>query len=355
MAVRSGPIRISHGRARSAALVVLLGAIILVATPWSPLVGAADPTPTPDIRVPAGPAVDEGSSGANVRSRTDRGGSSSIPEALATAAATAVDPKQIRLDDPVLRWLPEILVASEKWSVPPEILAGIIRIESQGEPGPISPAGARGLVQMMPDGLISHGVPESLWHDPATNIETGAWGLAWRFNAQGSWAGAVGAYLGFGCDVYGTCTDVYVRVVMGWADYYRPIIADPLHSGIAVLPADWTYGPIRIFQMPNPPTPEPPPTQTPTPTGTIASTSTPEPGEPTSTQAPPTPTPKPGEPTSAPPTAEPTVVVPTVVPPTDVPPTAVPTEPPPPATEVPTEPPPPPTEPPPPPTEVPAE
>ena len=82
---------------------------------------------------------------------------------------------------------PEIMASSTKWGVPPEILSAIIRIESQGEPGPISPAGARGLVQMMPDGLLNHGVPQSLWHDPTTNIEAGAWGLAWRFTAQGSW------------------------------------------------------------------------------------------------------------------------------------------------------------------------
>jgi hypothetical protein len=253
-----------------------------------------------------------------------------------------------RLDDPVLRWLPEIMTASKKWGVPPEILAGIIRIESQGEPGPISPAGARGLVQMMPDGLISHGVPESLWHDPASNIDAGAWGLAWRFNAQGSWEGAVGAYLGFGCDIYGTCTDVYVRAVMGWAAYYRAIVANPLHSGFRVLPADWAYGPIRIFQMPKPPTPETPPA-TLTPTMTPIATGTPRPGDPTATPAPPTSTPKPGQPTAPPPTAAPTEAQPTSAPPTETLPTAVPTVPPPPPTEIPTEPPPLPTEPPPPP------
>ena len=315
LAASSGPVRVSYE-----------------ASPTSEP-GNEEPTiaATTAVRLPAGPAVDEGSSGPNVRARTDRRGTDEIPE---ITVSPTEDTRVPRLNDPVLRWLPEIVSSGEKWGVPAEILAGIIRIESQGEPGPISPAGARGLVQMMPDGLRSHGVPEGQWHDPATNIDAGAWGLAWRFDAQGSWQGAVGAYLGFGCDVYGTCTDVYVRIVMQWADYYRPIIADPRNSGLAILPDDWAYGPIHIFQMPNPPTPEPPPTETETTTPT--ETGTPKPGEPTTTPQPddPTNTPVPDEPTSVP--TEP--VDPTVVPPTEIP-TVAPTEAP---TVVPTEPPPPP-------------
>lgn len=317
-------------------------------------------TPTAGIRVPAGPAVDNGSVGSNVRARTDQRGSDSIPKVEPTATITSPTATDTvpRLDDPVLRWLPEIMASSTKWGVPPEILAGIIRIESQGQPGPISPAGARGLVQMMPDGLLNYGAPQSLWHDPTTNIDAGAWGLAWRFTAQGSWAGAVGAYLGFGCDIYGTCTDVYVKAVLGWADYYRPLIADPTHAGFAILPTDWAYGPIRIFQMPNPPTPEPPPnTPTPSPTGTPKATKTPKAGQPTevptrapratatevvpTSVAPTTEAPTDVPPTALPPTTVPPTAAPTEVP-TQIPPTPVPTEPPPPPTEAPTDPPPPP-------------
>ncbi len=210
---------------------------------------AADPAaPDTSIKVPAAPALDEGSSGPNVRTRSDRAGSDVIPVALVAEASPVDDENEVpRLNEPVLRWLPEIMASSEKWGVPPEIVAGMIRIESQGEPGPISPSGARGLVQMMPDGLRSYGAPESLWHDPVTNIDAGAWGLAWRFTAQGSWEGAIGAYLGFGCDAWGTCTDVYIRVVMGWAAYYKPIIENPRGSGIPLLPKDWAYGPITIL------------------------------------------------------------------------------------------------------------
>ena len=124
------------------------------------------------------------------------------------------------------------MAASQQWGVPPELIAAVIRVESTGEPGVISPSGARGLMQMMPDQIGGQGVPQSLWHDPATNVAAGAQGLYTRMLAQGSWEGAVGAYLGFGCDIWDTCTDAYVRAVFGWAAYYQPVIADPRHSGL---------------------------------------------------------------------------------------------------------------------------
>ena len=290
-----------------------------------------DEAPGPVI-MPAGPAVDEGSSGPNVRPRTDRHGSDTIPTIDPSSTTTPTETPEEqgipRLDDPVLRWLPEIMAASAQWGVPPELIAAVMYVESRGEPGPISPSGARGLMQMMPDQIGGQGVPEHLWHEPATNISAGAQGLYNRMTWQGSWEGAVGAYLGFGCDVWGTCTDVYVRIVFNWASYYKPLIDNPGGSGFPILPANWAYGPVTIFQVKGPPPPEEPPeTPTATPTGTGTpdeSTRTPEPGDPTP------------EPTSVPPTEiAPTEVVPTVPPPTAPPPTEVPTEPPSPPTELP--------------------
>ncbi len=311
----------------------------LAATPAAP-----DPSPTPksapgDVKLPPAPAVDDGSSGPNVRTRTDRQGSDQIPKA--PEPTPTEDTSTPRLDDPVLRWLPEIVAASQAWGVPPELIAAVIRVESTGEPGVISPSGARGLMQMMPDQIGGQGVPQSLWHDPATNIAAGAQGLYTRMLAQGSWEGAVGAYLGFGCDVWGTCTDAYVRAVFGWAAYYQPVIADPRHSGFRVLPKDWAYGPIAIYQLPAPPKLEEPPKKA-TPTSTA--TATPKPGETPATPEPGNPTPVPTEPGATPPTAAPTQSPPDQ--PTEAPtvaPTMAPTEPPPP-TEVPTEPPPAPKE-----------
>ncbi|MGH2531081.1 MAG: lytic transglycosylase domain-containing protein [Thermomicrobiales bacterium] len=230
-----------------------------------------------------------------------------------------------RLDHPVLRWLPEILNASASTGVAPELIAGVMQVESQGNPNIISPVGARGLMQVMPFNLVAMGFPEGSWHDPASNILAGAIYLA---------GNGVAAYFGFGCDVFGTCTDVYVSVVYGWTAYYAPIVANPYGSGFAILGPDWSPPPIAPFVEAAPsPIPTAPPT---TPTPTPSATATSQPGETT------TPIPEPTAPPTAIPTEPPTAV------PTE-PPTEVPTEPP---TEVPTEPPapedPPPPEPPPP-------
>src|SRR3954469_5128762 len=104
---------------------------------------------------------------------------------------------RIRYDDPVLRWLPEMTNASVVSGVPVALLASVMRIESEGDPNIISPAGARGLMQIMPVELAGQGIGEDLWHDPATNITAGAWELIERLNGYGSWEGAVGAYFGF--------------------------------------------------------------------------------------------------------------------------------------------------------------
>jgi hypothetical protein len=236
------------------------------------------------------------------------------------------------LNEPVLRWLPEILAASEEWDIPAELIAGMMRLESTGEPGVISPVGARGLMQVMPDNLARMGFPERSGTTRPQRMAGGRM-LAEGTSPQGSLQGSVQAYFGFGCDVYGTCTDVYVRVAFGWADYYRPILADPTAFGIAVLPDDWSFGPIYLYQVPTPPLPEePPPPPTPAPddaTATPSPTKTPRP-DPT----------RPGEtPGPTEPPDDPDPVVPTEAPPTKVPtavPTATPTATPIPPTETPT-------------------
>jgi len=53
-----------------------------------------------------------------------------------------VTPMPRRPDDPVLRWLPEILAAAGQTGVSPALIAGVIQTESQGEPAATSPHGA---------------------------------------------------------------------------------------------------------------------------------------------------------------------------------------------------------------------
>ncbi|MCC6791400.1 MAG: transglycosylase SLT domain-containing protein [Thermomicrobiales bacterium] len=268
------------------------------------------------------PAVDEAPKPQqNVRPRPD---SRPVDFTAVTPEPTPIPTESpagpVRLDEPVLRWLPEILLASEESGTPAHIIAGVMRLESGGNPNIISPVGARGLMQIMPSNLNAMGVPSSQWHDPETNIRAGGRFLASRAEIYGSWDQAVGAYFGFGCDVFGTCTDVYISVAFSWAEYYRPAIEDPLQSSFAVLPPDWTPPPINPFVEKAPEPVETPPS-TPSATPTPSVTPTGEPG----TTATPTALPT-GEPTTAP-TALPTEA------PTE-PPTAVPTEAP---TEIPTD------------------
>jgi hypothetical protein len=284
---------------------------------------AAEPVANTTTRPKPSPRPYSNPAGQPAPTATSTPSASGTPDASPTATTPAGPP---RLDDSVLRWLPEIITAAGATGVPPELIAAIMRVESQGNPNIISPAGARGLMQIMPDELSAQGISFDARHDPATNIMAGAVILLQRSGS--GWDGAAASYFGSGCDVFGTCTETYVSVVLGWMAYYAPIIANPYSSGFAILGPDWSPPAIEPFVEAAPPTPEPPPTVTPEPTAT------PTPAvEPTAT-----PTDEPPAPTEAP-TTEPTAVPPTEVPPTEIPPTeAPPTEPP---TEVPTEEPPP--------------
>ncbi|MEA2531022.1 MAG: type secretion system secreted protein VgrG [Thermomicrobiales bacterium] len=212
-----------------------------------------------------------------------------------------------RLDDAVLRWLPEMTEASNTTGTPISLIAGIMRVESGGDPTITSPQGAQGLMQVMPDELATQGISQEKWLDPPTNVMAGAVILAQR--SGNGWESAAAYYFGIGCDYYGTCTYGYAVAIIGWANAYAALLGDPIWYDVG-----------RIPDVPDSPEPTPTPTLTPTPTAS----STPD--EETSTP-PPEPT---GEPTNVT-TEEPTAV------PTDEPteePTAVPTDVP---TEVPTE------------------
>lgn len=241
-----------------------------------------------------------------------------------------------RLNDPVLQWRPEIVAASRATGVPPSLIAGIMAIESSGNRWEVSVAGAIGLMQVMPDELLAHGVSVDVGFDPATNVLVGAWILAERSGA--GWELAAGYYFGIGCDAYGTCTGAYVRAALAWAAAYAPALGDTFYGNPAVVPASWddlTFAapdaqpasaasettPIRVSTGA---------AKTPTPKSTPTSKATKEPTK-SPTQAP---TPVPTEPPTEVPTTAPTPIpteVPTEIPtdpPTQVP-TDVPTDPPP--------------------------
>lgn len=66
---------------------------------------------------------------------------------------------------------PMIKEASEMEGVDPALIKAVIQVESGGNPMAVSPAGAQGLMQLMPDTAAELGVKDSL--DPHQNIQAG--------------------------------------------------------------------------------------------------------------------------------------------------------------------------------------
>ena len=66
---------------------------------------------------------------------------------------------------------PLIEEVSDIHGVDPALIKAVIQVESGGNPMAVSPAGARGLMQLMPDTAAEFGVKDSL--DPHQNIQAG--------------------------------------------------------------------------------------------------------------------------------------------------------------------------------------
>lgn len=230
-----------HGRRSSllvlAALIAAMALVIVVLTIRSgpdapnaddrgmPAVAASDQFPASGPRVIGGPpATSPAALEARAVPRTNR------PSLIRRGGdnqhvVSPVTPMPRRPDDPVLRWLPEILAAAGQTGVSPALIAGVIQTESQGDPASTSPHGARGLMQVMPDHLVEQGVREEAWDDPAANILAGAWLLKWNIDQYGSEWDGIAHYFGIGCDGY-NCTDGYVRLVLDWKAHYAPLLTD---------------------------------------------------------------------------------------------------------------------------------
>ena len=81
--------------------------------------------------------------------------------------------------------------AARRHGIPEDLFLRLVHQESRWNPSAISPAGARGLAQLMPDTAALLGVNPD---DPLQNLDGGARYLRMMFDRFGSWRLALAAY-----------------------------------------------------------------------------------------------------------------------------------------------------------------
>ena len=146
----------------------------------------------------------------------------------------------------------QINAAAARHKLDPALLAGLIRQESNFNPGAVSPAGARGLTQLMPGTAAGLGVKDA--GDPAQAIEGGARYLRQQLDRFGNdptralaaYNAGPGAVLRHGGVPPYAETQAYVRKVQEFAaEYRRSAVAAP-----AAPPAAAVAGPIAAGHPP---------------------------------------------------------------------------------------------------------
>lgn len=105
----------------------------------------------------------------------------------------------------VMRWKPLVDREAARWGLPSTLVLAVMAYESGGNPTARSPAGACGLMQVMP----FHFRAGQNCYDPATNIAVGTAYLADRRRACGSDDGAIIGYFS------GQCRDTGARDALG--------------------------------------------------------------------------------------------------------------------------------------------
>ena len=94
-------------------------------------------------------------------------------------------------------------VYAEAYGVPEGLVYAVIRTESGFDSGAVSPAGAVGLMQLMPttfewltDDMLFEHLESGMLHDPETNIKYGTYCLSYLYDRYGDWELALAAYNG---------------------------------------------------------------------------------------------------------------------------------------------------------------
>jgi soluble lytic murein transglycosylase-like protein len=142
----------------------------------------------------------------------------------ATASTAATGVSELPADVP---YGAEITAAAKKYGIDPALLAGLVKQESGFNPSAGSPAGARGLTQLMPATAAGLGVSNVL--DPAQNLDGGAKYLRQQLDAFGgdvtralaAYNAGPGAVQRYGGVPPYAETQNYVRAVQANAAAYR--------------------------------------------------------------------------------------------------------------------------------------
>jgi len=176
-----------------------------------------------------------------------------LPAALAPTVSAASRIEKIPADIPLsgdcdLDWT--IFRAAEREGVDPRFIHAVIQQESKYDRTALSPVGARGLMQLMPDTAKRFGCRDL--QNETCNIQAGTKYLAWllkRFNGDVKLAlagynageGAVDKYLG-SIPPYPETQNYVKRIVSNYGKTYHPVVSPEdarivFHLDTSVTPA----------------------------------------------------------------------------------------------------------------------
>ena len=180
------------------------------------------------VLIGARPAAPTGATSSTFASQLVTASSAPAATVAATTAPAAVS--ELSADVP---FGAQITAAAQKHGIDPALLAGLVKQESGFNPNAGSPAGARGLAQLMPGTAAGLGVTNVL--DPAQSLDGGAKYLRQQLDAFGgdvtkalaAYNAGPGAVQRYGGVPPYAETQHYVQVVQENAARYRAAAPTP--------------------------------------------------------------------------------------------------------------------------------